>query len=126
MNNINLLYIDPEELMFTVIEQEAKVRGYKTVMCAKNVEEALVIFSNAAFDGKAVVFIGNYNLPSMSCVELVQKIKKIRDVPIIVCTFLCRDQIITHELFENGVARILDKPFSLRSIFQHIEELMDS
>ncbi|MEQ8189930.1 MAG: ATP-binding protein [Candidatus Eremiobacterota bacterium] len=117
---IRILFVDDEETIVAIGEKFLKRFGCN-VFGTVSSEEALKVFADrpCEFD----LIITDQTMPGMSGIELIKKIKAIRDdIPVILCTG--HSDYINEENFSAmGVTKLLMKPFSFKILGEAIQSV---
>jgi len=112
----NLLLVDDDEAIRTLLVSAAKSRGWQPVTSASGNEACLQLNS----DIKAVVL--DHGLPDGDGIQVMERLRKIRaDVPVIMLTGL-NDAETAVRALRAGADDYLTKPFDLERLFSVIQD----
>lgn len=121
MENRKALVVDDEFHIVQVVSIKLRNNGYE-VITADNGGDAY----DLACQNKPDVIITDYQMPIMSGLELIQKLRENSDtvsIPVIMLT--ARGFAIEDDLKQKlKVSACLSKPFSPREVLQTIEEVL--
>ena len=112
-----LLFVDDEESIRLLYEEEFGEKGYDVVLAA-NGEEALQKFSETKPD----LLVIDIKMPGMDGIELLQKVREqSKDVPAILCTAYGEYK----QNFETWASdAYIVKSANLEGLFNKVEELL--
>ena len=117
LNPPTILVVDDEQGVLTFIKIRLQASGYK-VLTAKDGFEALELLKNNHTDMALVDLM----MPQMSGLELIEKIRKFTQIPIIVIT--ASDSPDTKfEAFALGANEFLTKPFNPDDLVSRIKDI---
>jgi len=116
-----VLIVDDEIHIVHVITIKLRNNGYE-VLSAENGAEAFEL----ACQGKPDIIVTDFQMPVMTGVELVEKIRQqqqLRDIPVIMLT--ARNFAIEEERKQNlQISQFLSKPFSPKELLRSIEDIL--
>ncbi len=119
--DINLLYIEDEEIIRTAIEKFLK-RKVREVHIAKDGEDALIQFKKHSPD----IVVSDIKMPKMSGLDLARKIKNTnKEIPIIFTTAHI-DHDIMIEAIEIGIDKYITKPIDLITLESSIKKFAEN
>ncbi len=116
-----ILVADDESHILSVVSLKLRNAGFR-VLTAQDGEEALEM----ALHEKPDLLITDYQMPLLSGLELCQRLRQQKaSVPTIMLT--ARGYSLEpEETAQNGILRILSKPFSPRHLLATVQELLDA
>ena len=116
-----ILVADDESHILSVVSLKLRNAGFR-VLTAQDGEEALEM----ALHEKPDLLITDYQMPLLSGLELCQRLRQQKaSVPTIMLT--ARGYSLEpEETAQNGILRILSKPFSPRHLLATVQELLES
>ena len=121
MADKRVLVVDDEIHIVHVVAIKLRNNGYE-VITADNGAEAFELASKERPD----IIVTDFQMPVMTGVELVQKLREneeTRDIPVIMLT--ARSFAVSQEQQEElQIAGCLSKPFSPRELLGHIEDVL--
>lgn len=116
MNSV--LIVDDDEGLLEMLKTALSIEGYRCETAA-NVEKALDLIKNVAFD----ILIADIKMPGMTGLELTEKAKKIRpDMAAIVMTAYI-EEFSYDSAIEVGASDFIKKPFSVRELIARIQHV---
>jgi len=118
-----VLFVDDEKNLVDLAETMLLRLGYK-VTPRTNSSEALRVFLQEPdnFD----IIITDQTMPSMTGVELAEKIMNVRpDIPVIICTGFS-ETINAEKARSIGIRELLMKPFTIKDIAQAMRKALSS
>lgn len=110
-----ILIVDDENDILEIISEYAKQEEYTTIL-AKDGESALKSFNENSID----LVILDIMLPDFNGYEVAEKIRKIKDVPIIMLSAKSQEEDKLRG-FELGIVDYVTKPFSPRELMARIK-----
>lgn len=116
-----VLVADDEIHIVHVVTIKLRNNGYE-VLSAENGDDAFKL----ACEEKPDIIVTDYQMPGMTGVELVRKIRQnetTKDMPVIMLTargFAVEDK----EKEELGISEIISKPFSPKELLRSIEDIL--
>jgi len=118
----HILVVDDEESIVQMEKQMLESLGYQVSDCTSS-PEALKIFRNQPEDFSLV--ITDMTMPDMTGVELVQRVRTIRqNIPIILCSGF--SELINEEKAKGmGIRKYLMKPVLKRELAAAVREMLD-
>ena len=123
MENRKVLVADDEVHIVNVVAMKLRNNGFD-VITANNGEEAYKL----CCEEKPDIIITDYQMPQMTGIELIEKVRSnpdVRHIPIIMLT--ARGFAIEDEQKERlNVAECLSKPFSPKELLSHVESVLQS
>jgi len=121
MTASKVLIADDEIHIIHVVAIKLRNNGYE-VVAANNGAEAY----DLACREKPDIIVTDYQMPLMTGLELIEKLRKeegTRDIPVILLT--ARSFAISQEQQESlGVANCLSKPFSPKELLKTIQDIL--
>lgn len=121
MASKKVLVVDDEIHIVHVVAIKLRNNGYDC-LTACNGAEAFEI----ACEEKPALIVTDYQMPIMSGMELVEKLRSIeatRDIPVILLT--ARSFAIEDKQKEDlGISQCLSKPFSPKELLESIEDIL--
>ena len=119
----NVLIVDDEIHIIHVVAIKLRNNGYE-VISAENGTEAFEL----ACEEKPDIIVTDFQMPIMTGLELVKKIRQsetTKDIPVIMLT--ARGFAVEDEPIENlQISEFLSKPFSPRELLRIIEDILYS
>lgn len=121
MSSKKVLVVDDEIHIVHVVAIKLRNNGYE-VITAGNGAEAFEL----ACQEKPNIIVTDYQMPVMSGLELVQKLRnnqQTKDIPVILLTarsFAIEDK----QKQELGIAQCISKPFSPKELLADIEDIL--
>jgi diguanylate cyclase (GGDEF)-like protein len=116
MNSV--LIVDDDEGLLEMFKTALSIEGYRCETAA-NVEKALDLIKNVAFD----ILIADIKMPGMTGLELTEKAKKIRpDMAAIVMTAYI-EEFSYDSAIEVGASDFIKKPFTVRELVARIQHV---
>jgi two-component system alkaline phosphatase synthesis response regulator PhoP len=123
MRNKKVLVADDEIHIVQVVAMKLRNNGLD-VVTADNGSDAYKL----CCEEKPDVIITDYQMPGMTGIELVEKIRStdgLENIPVIVLT--ARGFAIEQDLQEKlNIVECLSKPFSPKELLSHIENILES
>jgi len=123
MENRKVLVADDEVHIVNVVAMKLRNNGFD-VITADNGAEAYKL----CCEEKPDIIITDYQMPQMTGIELIEKVRSnpdVRHIPIIMLT--ARGFAIEDEQKERlNVAECLSKPFSPKELLSHVESVLQS
>ena len=123
MENRKVLVADDEVHIVNVVAMKLRNNGFD-VITADNGAEAYKL----CCEEKPDIIITDYQMPQMTGIELIEKVRSNQDlqhIPIIMLT--ARGFAIEDEQKERlNVAECLSKPFSPKELLSHVESVLQS
>jgi two-component system chemotaxis response regulator CheY len=119
---MNILVVDDFQFARRICSNVLKEIGLKNITEVSSGIAAMDALSKNSFG----LIITDYNMPGMSGVELVKKIKAdetIKQIPIIMITSESSKGVLL-EATEAGVSGFLNKPFTKDDLIEKIEKLL--
>ncbi len=117
-----ILFVDDDEMIVRFVEKSLGSRGYHIQAHADGVK-ALEAFRADPLHYDLVVT--DMNMPSMTGLELAEKILEIRPaMPVILCTGFS-EAISREKVRAKGIAELLHKPLITKDLLSAIRNLMD-
>ncbi len=116
-----VLVADDEIHIVHVVTIKLRNNGYE-VISAENGDDAFRL----ACEEKPDIIVTDYQMPGMTGVELVRKLRQnesTKDMPVILLTargFAVEDK----EMNELGISELLSKPFSPKELLRSIEDIL--
>ncbi|MDD5064317.1 MAG: response regulator [Phycisphaerae bacterium] len=116
-----VLVADDEIHIVHVVTIKLRNNGYE-VLSAENGDDAFKL----ACEEKPDIIVTDYQMPGMTGVELVRKLRQnetTKDMPVIMLTargFAVEDK----EVKELGISELLSKPFSPKELLRSIEDIL--
>lgn len=117
---IRVLVVDDEPSFLAAISDVLSRQSYEVVR-AESGDEALRLFPQKPFN----LVISDINMPGMGGLELFQKLRSIREVPIVLMTGFTALHSM-EEAQAKGVRHFLSKPFQKSDLIRVLEEAMQS
>ena len=124
MDRINILLVDDEETLLSLMQEVLENRGYKVLASTSSVA-ALNIFSvtPSRFD----LVISDEKMPEMSGTDLAEEILRIRpDIPFILHTDYPGDVALEGKASTCGIRAIVRKSGSMRDLIASVCRFLDS
>ena len=98
------------------------MKGYRVIGSAKNGKEAIEMFKS--FSDKPDLIVMDHRMPVKDGLEASKEILKIdKNLKII---FVSADNTVKEEALSMGVVNFTDKPCSVQTLFQSIENALNS
>ena len=123
MENKKVLVADDEVHIVNVVAMKLRNNGFD-VITADNGADAYKL----CCEEKPDIIITDYQMPQMTGIELIEKVRsnpEVRHIPIIMLT--ARGFAIEDEQKERlNVAECLSKPFSPKELLSHVESVLQS
>ena len=123
MENKKVLVADDEVHIVNVVAMKLRNNGFD-VITADNGAEAYKL----CCEEKPDIIITDYQMPQMTGIELIEKVRSnpdVRHIPIIMLT--ARGFAIEGEQKERlNVAECLSKPFSPKELLSHVDSVLQS
>ncbi|MGB8227092.1 MAG: response regulator [Sedimentisphaerales bacterium] len=123
MGNKKVLVIDDEIHIVQVVAMKLRNNGFE-VVTADNGSDAYTL----CCEEKPDIIIADYQMPSLTGIELIEKIRStpgIENIPVIILT--ARGFAIDDEQREKlNIAEFLSKPFSPKELLAHVENVLQS
>jgi len=119
--DMNILVVDDFQFARRICTNVLQEIGLKNIKEVSSGTTALEALSNKSYD----LIITDHNMPGMSGVELIKKIKaddSIKHIPIIMITSEGSKSTLL-EATEAGVGAFLNKPFTKEDLIEKIERL---
>jgi DNA-binding NtrC family response regulator len=116
--NRNILVVDDEQGVRLTIRRALEKEGYSVVEASSG-QEALSILDKKGIS----LAIVDYRMPGMNGVELIEKIRKKRKIPIIIITAYGFEKLDMKEL--NGALDYITKPFDLGRLRESVDTLLE-
>ncbi|MFA5251083.1 MAG: response regulator [Phycisphaerae bacterium] len=116
-----VLVADDEIHIVHVVTIKLRNNGYE-VLSAENGDDAFKL----ACEEKPDIIVTDYQMPGMTGVELVRKLRQnetTKDMPVIMLTargFAVEEK----EMKELGISELLSKPFSPKELLRSIEDIL--
>jgi CheY-like chemotaxis protein len=120
--NKTILVADDESHILHVVSLKLRNAGYR-VVTARDGQEALEL----AAQEKPDLLITDYHMPQLSGLELCQKLKQdpaTCEIPAIMLTARGY-HLEAHDTEQNGILRLVSKPFSPRHLLATVNEVLD-
>jgi CheY-like chemotaxis protein len=120
--NKTILVADDESHILHVVSLKLRNAGYR-VVTARDGQEALEL----AAQEKPDLLITDYHMPQLSGLELCQKLKQdpaTSEIPTIMLTARGY-HLEAHDTEQNGILRMVSKPFSPRHLLATVNEVLD-
>jgi two-component system, OmpR family, alkaline phosphatase synthesis response regulator PhoP len=117
-----ILVADDESHILHVVSLKLRNAGFE-VITARDGQEALEL----AHQDHPDLLITDYHMPQLSGLELCQKLKQdpaTRNIPAIMLTARGY-HLEPHDTQENGILRLLSKPFSPRHLLATVNEVLE-
>ena len=115
MELIRILIADDEPIIRMDLREMLESKGYQ-VTEASDGKKALALLLEEQFD----LAILDINMPKISGLEVIQNISKSKEIPIILLTAYCQNEVVTSAL-EMGVFGYLVKPVREEQLFPSIQ-----
>jgi diguanylate cyclase (GGDEF)-like protein len=116
MNSV--LIVDDDEGLLEMFQTALSIEGYRCETAA-NVEKALDLIQNVAFD----ILVADIKMPGMTGLELTERAKKIRpDMAAIVMTAYI-EEFSYDSAIEVGASDFIKKPFTVRELIARIQHV---
>jgi CheY-like chemotaxis protein len=122
MNELKILVADDESHILHVVSLKLRNAGYK-VITARDGQEAFDLATHEQPD----LIITDYHMPQLSGIELCQKLKQepaTINSPTIMLTARGYN-LDDGDMQDNGILRMLSKPFSPRQLLQTVNEVLE-
>lgn len=123
MGNKKVLVADDEAHIVQVVAMKLRNNSFD-VITADNGLDAYKL----CCEEKPDIIITDYQMPGMTGIELVEKIRStngLENIPVIVLT--ARGFAIEHDQQETlNIAECLSKPFSPKELLSHVENILES
>jgi PAS domain S-box-containing protein len=117
-----ILVVDDESIIRELLAEMLTVHGY-TVIPASNGVEALAAYKSNA--EKISLVISDLGMPTMGGNELFFHLKKLNsDIKLILASGYLEHSSKT-EMLENGIKRVVTKPFHIEEVLTTIREVLD-
>jgi two-component system cell cycle sensor histidine kinase/response regulator CckA len=114
--------VDDESIIRELLAEMLTVHGY-TVIPASNGVEALASYKSNA--EKISLVISDLGMPTMGGNELFFHLKKLNnDIKLILASGYLEHSSKT-EMLENGIKRVVTKPFHIEEVLTTIREVLD-
>ncbi|MGA1979309.1 MAG: response regulator [Sedimentisphaerales bacterium] len=116
-----VLVVDDEVHIIHVVAIKLRNNGYE-VISAENGDEAFTL----ACEEKPDIIVSDYQMPGMTGLELVRKLRQnetTKDIPVIMLTargFAVEDK----EKEELDISELLSKPFSPKELLRSIDDIL--
>ncbi len=121
MNGKKVLVVDDEVHIVHVVAIKLRNNGYE-VISAENGQEAF----NLACEEKPSIIVTDYQMPVMTGLELVERLRQneaTKDIPVIMLT--ARSFAVEDKQKEDlRIADFLTKPFSPKELLRSIEDIL--
>jgi C4-dicarboxylate-specific signal transduction histidine kinase len=116
-NNITALYVEDE---FDVRDTLSSMIGdmFKEFIVESNGQKGLDTF--IANQDKIDIVITDINMPELDGLEMIEKINKIKKVPIII-TSAYNDSEFLHKAISLGVSSYVNKPINVKELFEELK-----
>jgi YesN/AraC family two-component response regulator len=118
-----ILFVDDDHLIRTIFSKSCD-EYFDTICLASNGQEALELFKKHSFDFD--IIITDINMPSMTGVQLIEKIKDISPEQIVIVLSGTNDTEHFVNLLNLGVDGFILKPFGFRKIAKKIIQVLES
>jgi len=121
--DINVLVVDDFEFARRIIKNVLKEIGINNTTEASSGSTALSAIQKNNFQ----LIITDYNMPGMTGIELIKKVREndqTKEIPIIMVTSDANKSVLL-EATEAGVNGFLNKPFTKEELVEKIERLID-
>lgn len=116
---MKILYVEDEPYLAFVIKEGLETEGFE-VLHTMNGKDALEQFSVFVPD----IALLDYALPDMDGIEICRKIRvKNKQIPIIFASAHSLGEVIA-EAYRAGATDYIKKPFGLRELMAHIENIL--
>ena len=116
--NPNILVVDDEQGVRLTIRKALEKEGYNVIEASCS-REALNIIEKKSVS----LAIVDYRMPGMNGVELIERIREKRKIPIIIITAYGFEKLNMEEL--NGALDYITKPFDLDRLRESVEILLE-
>ncbi len=121
MSNSRVLVVDDDPNLTDLLVDTLETIGY-VARPAASAQEALKLLANEHFD----LVISDINMPEMSGIELLQKIKREHhQLPVMLITGISTENVKA-QAFSSGADGFLAKPFRIGSIESEITKLLQN
>lgn len=120
---MRILIVDDFDTMHKIIRDILHELGYSDTVSAYNGEKAFEILSGG---GKIDLIISDWNMPKMTGLELLKKVKKTKDladIPFIMVTAEAEKERIIVAIKEK-VNQYIIKPFNARMLGEKIQSVI--
>ncbi|MCB1194586.1 Flp pilus assembly complex ATPase component TadA [bacterium] len=115
--NVRVLVVDDDENIRLIVRTALETKGY-SVADAEDAEQALISLSNNTFD----LLISDIQMPGMSGVELLQRVKRqYPSIGIVLMTAFNESYDIKEALLD-GAEEFIEKPFDVDELYNMIEK----
>jgi two-component system chemotaxis response regulator CheY len=121
--NIKVLIVDDFASMRRIIKNTLKQIGLKHVLEADDGTTALAMLKEQKVD----LILADWNMPKMSGLELLKKIRKegaLKSIPVLLVTAEAQKENVM-EAIQAGVSNYIVKPFTPDSMKQKLEQTLD-
>lgn len=120
--NEKILFIDDEESLLTMLTKLISRLGYQLITATDGLEALNLFYSNQKEIDLVII---DKNLPTISGIELIQKIKEIKpEIKIILTSGIQLDSEID-ELKAHLIDQFIQKPYTVDILAQTIREVLD-
>jgi two-component system chemotaxis response regulator CheY len=122
-DNIKILIVDDFASMRRIIKNTLKQIGFKHVIEADDGTTALAMLKDQQID----LILADWNMPKMSGLELLKKIRKdeaLKGIPVLLVTAEAQKENVI-EAIQAGVSNYIVKPFTPDSMKQKLEQTLD-
>jgi len=125
LNAINILIADPDERITKVLADTLKAMGFGKVVEVRNGDAALALLAKENFD----LLITDWQMRPTDGITLIGHLRRAPDspnrtLPIIMLTGRA-EAVDVEAARDNGVTEFIVKPFTARSIYKRIEQIID-
>lgn len=117
-NPINILIVDDEEDVRTVLQYGVLHAGYGCVTASSGMQ-ALAILENDVFD----VVVSDINMPQMTGLELVQRVKALYDTDVMIMTGYVED-FSYENIVGIGASDFIQKPVGLAEFIARLRRVL--
>lgn len=121
--NMNVLIVDDFATMRRILKNILRQIGFTNIREAEDGKAALTELKKEQFN----LILCDWNMPEMSGLELLQKIKSengLKDIPFVMVTAEAKkDSII--EAVKTGVSSYIVKPFTAETIGEKLKKIFD-
>lgn len=119
-SSITILCVDDEDFILTMLERVFSLAGYNVLLANSPAEGIRLAQSN-----KIDVLIADYQMPEMTGIEMIKKIKLTNPNPIkLVLTGQANEQDLQNALEENLIEKWLSKPINPKLLKSELEALL--